>query len=237
MGLASCDREPSDAKYVEKKVFGLVYKHVGCGLIVVLIGPYGCGKRTISRKLVEEGYNKIVPFTTRKPRADEIEGEDFCFISEQEFKKKLDSAALVEYCSVRSKAGIVYYGSERITPEPDKDYVVILRETAVTAYRKTYGEDKCFVVFIDVTYDVRYQRAWNREHGESTPQVFFSINVNQAIREWREFDTAWKNRREKDKVRFSQEKISGLIDCKVDNSKDLSLTMRRFHTALNKHKK
>jgi guanylate kinase len=55
--------------------------------VIVLIGESASGKSSIERCLVEDyGYNKIVSYTTRPPRAGEVDGIDYHFISTEHFE-------------------------------------------------------------------------------------------------------------------------------------------------------
>jgi len=53
----------------------------------VLSSPSGVGKTTLTKKIAEHNPNfKIsISYTTRKPRPNEINGADYCFVTEQEF--------------------------------------------------------------------------------------------------------------------------------------------------------
>ena len=61
--------------------------------MIVLVGESASGKSSIEKYLVDNyGYNKIVSYTTRQPRENEINGIDYHFISVEQFKslKKQD---------------------------------------------------------------------------------------------------------------------------------------------------
>ena len=60
-------------------------------LMVILSSPSGAGKTTLTKKIQQKYHNfKIsVSHTTRKPRPNEIDGIDYFFVSEEQFKKKL----------------------------------------------------------------------------------------------------------------------------------------------------
>jgi guanylate kinase len=61
------------------------------GQLVIISGPSGAGKSTIVRKLVEECPLPIivsVSATTRRPRSGEIEGEDYHFLTSDEFARR-----------------------------------------------------------------------------------------------------------------------------------------------------
>lgn len=58
---------------------------------LILCGPYGVGKETI-RKLLMEKFGKLFDFvrsyTTRPMKADEEDGKQYQFISEHDFNEK-----------------------------------------------------------------------------------------------------------------------------------------------------
>ena len=85
---------------------------VQCGpeRIVVLSGPSGSGKTTLVRELVaraEVTLVKSVSATTRPPRPTEIHGDDYWFLTDSEFRKKLDNGEFLEHAEVFS-SGYLY---------------------------------------------------------------------------------------------------------------------------------
>ena len=63
-------------------------KNIRRGLVLVISSPSGAGKTTICKKLIQEAesIDLSVSVTTRQKRKDEIEGRDYFFRSESEFK-------------------------------------------------------------------------------------------------------------------------------------------------------
>lgn len=54
--------------------------------MIVLVGESASGKSSIEKYLVDNyGYNKVVSYTTRSPRPNEVDGVDYHFISVEEF--------------------------------------------------------------------------------------------------------------------------------------------------------
>ena len=62
--------------------------HDSNNIMVILSSPSGAGKTTISKKIQQKYQNfKIsVSHTTRKPRSNEVEGIDYYFVDENNFK-------------------------------------------------------------------------------------------------------------------------------------------------------
>ena len=71
--------------------------------IVVLSGPSGSGKTTLVRELVSRAEVKLVKSvsaTTRPPRPAEIYGDDYLFLTDADFRKKLDNGEFLEHAEV-----------------------------------------------------------------------------------------------------------------------------------------
>ncbi len=72
------------------------------GLMLILSSPSGAGKTTMSRRLLAEdpGIAMSVSVTTRPPRAGEVEGVDYSFVSSAEFDRLVAEGALLEWAEV-----------------------------------------------------------------------------------------------------------------------------------------
>ena len=80
------------------------------GIVVVLSSPSGAGKTTLVKKIAQENNFKIsISYTTRKPRTNEVNGKDYFFISEEEFKSLIKKKEFLEYAKVFEN----YYGSSK----------------------------------------------------------------------------------------------------------------------------
>ncbi|MFW5736643.1 MAG: guanylate kinase [Halanaerobium sp.] len=81
------------------------------GLLFVLSGPSGVGKNTVLDALFEDfdGVSYSVSATTREKRKGEIEGEDYFFISEAEFKEIEENNGFIESALVHGH----YYGTPK----------------------------------------------------------------------------------------------------------------------------
>jgi guanylate kinase len=69
------------------------------GSIIVISAPSGTGKTTIVRRILNDFPEIVfsVSATTRKKREHEVEGVDYFYISEEEFKEKIQNNEFVEW--------------------------------------------------------------------------------------------------------------------------------------------
>jgi guanylate kinase len=69
------------------------------GRLVIISAPSGAGKTTIVKHLLDSGLNLSfsVSATTRPVRGLEIDGEDYYFLTVEEFKKKIENNEFVEW--------------------------------------------------------------------------------------------------------------------------------------------
>lgn len=56
-------------------------------MIIALVGESASGKSTIEKDLVKLGHKKITSYTTRSIRKGEVDGVDYHYISDDEFKR------------------------------------------------------------------------------------------------------------------------------------------------------
>lgn len=69
------------------------------GMLVVVSAPSGCGKDTVFKEIRKKRNDIVesVSATTRKPREGEVEGVNYFFLSEDEFKDLIENNGLLEY--------------------------------------------------------------------------------------------------------------------------------------------
>lgn len=81
------------------------------GRLFILSGPSGAGKGTLRTRALNNIKDLIysISCTTREPRTGETDGIEYRFISENEFKAKINSKMFLEYANVHGK----FYGTLR----------------------------------------------------------------------------------------------------------------------------
>lgn len=83
--------------------------------ILIISAPSGGGKTTVMNRL-KEIYNitPLVGCTTRQPRPNEVDGQDYNFVTVQDFVKKIEEGYFIEYENI----GGSYYGTPKDTLYP-----------------------------------------------------------------------------------------------------------------------
>ena len=81
------------------------------GILVVVSGFSGAGKGTLMKKLVQkyDNYALSISATTRDPRPGEEDGREYFFVTREEFMKRIEEDALIEYACYCDN----YYGTPR----------------------------------------------------------------------------------------------------------------------------
>jgi guanylate kinase len=79
------------------------------GLTFIVSAPAGTGKTTLVQMLTQEFPSVIasISYTTRLPREGEIHGKHYHFITESEFKAKINASDFLEYVKLYG----TYYGT------------------------------------------------------------------------------------------------------------------------------
>ena len=82
------------------------------GLLIILSGPSGVGKETVRTRLMKIKKFELlysISMTTRSPRNQEVDGVNYYFVSEAEFKKNIENDNFLEYAKFVGN----YYGTPR----------------------------------------------------------------------------------------------------------------------------
>ena len=119
----------------------------GRGILFVISGPSGVGKGTVLKKVCEDmkDISVSVSVTTRKPRAGEIDGVHYNFISKNRFKELVESGGMYEYVEVLGYG----YGTPKqaVDEKLAKDEDVIL-EIETQGAEKIRSVRECVSIFI-----------------------------------------------------------------------------------------
>ena len=132
-------------------------------MIYIVTGPSGVGKNTIIEAMSTDlDFYFSVSHTTRPQREREIDGKDYHFVTEEEFKSLVDDNLMIEY----EQYGGFYYGTSK--KEIPKESNIILLDLEVNGATKLLTENDDFIgIFIDIDDNELVKRLKNRGHDEN----------------------------------------------------------------------
>ena len=160
------------------------------GLMLVLSSPSGAGKSTLSRQLLKSDPNisMSISVTTRPKRKNEVDGEDYIFVTAERFEELVREDAFLEHAMVFGNR----YGTPRQAVENslasgrdvlfDIDWQGAQELTAK-------AEHDVVKVFILPPSRVELERRL-RERAEDPPEIVARrmAQANNEISHWAEYD-------------------------------------------------
>ena len=107
-------------------------------LLLVISGPSGVGKDSLVNRMQERGvdFHFVVTATSRAPRPGEVEGVDYFFVSESEFKAMIAQDELLEYALVYGQYKGVPKQQVRDALESGRDVVMRLDVQGATTVKR-----------------------------------------------------------------------------------------------------
>ena len=154
--------------------------------IIVLAGKSASGKNFAARKLEEYGYETIVTYTTRPKRKGEKQDITYHFISDEEFKQKINEGFFVEWKSYITNEGIWYYGSslEDIENADDKS-VIILTPQGYRDIKKKLPDKNIACIYLYENIDTMRKRLSKR--GDDPKEV--ERRIKSDLEDFKNFES------------------------------------------------
>lgn len=123
---------------------------------IILVGA-ACSGKDYMRKIFEnKGFKYAVSYTTRPPRTGEVDGEDYFFLSEADFKRRIAEGFWYEYVDFNGW----YYGTSK--EQFYNDDIFIMTVSGISEISKEDRENS-FIIFIDATEELRRERMTTRD--------------------------------------------------------------------------
>lgn len=187
------------------------------GLLIILSSPSGAGKSTLSKRLLEwdTSLRFSVSATTRAPRAGEVDGTDYHFMAEEQFKHDVIEGQMLEHAHVFGnfygspvapvqaaiEAGrdvlfdIDWQGAQQISNSALRDFVlsVFVLPPSIAELRRrleSRGQDSAGVIA------KRMQKSWDEiSHWDGYDYVLVNDDLDQSFDKLRTIVTAERLRR------------------------------------------
>lgn len=194
--------------------------HSNRGVLIVISGPSGAGKGTICKEILEKNNNIYlsVSATTRKPRQGEIDGVNYYFLTEEDFKNKVESNGFIEYANVHGN----YYGTPKVNVEKmldeGKDVILEIDIQGALKVKENFTEG-VFIFILPPSMDELKRRIIKR--GSETEESLMTRfkNAYQEINYVSKYNYAVVN----DTLEIAVSKVESIIaaeKCRVDRIKD-----------------
>lgn len=150
-------------------------------MIYTITGPSGSGKTSLVRYLLKhykkDDIHRVVTTTTRKPRAREVDGEDYHFVDEKWFLEEVKKDNFREW----TKFGGNYYGVHHLDMSFSGDHnvsiIIVDRKGAETIKKRYARTNKVKSVYIQVDSDTAFLRM--SEHRGSAKKALERIKTDR----------------------------------------------------------
>ena len=198
------------------------------GIMVILSSPSGAGKTTLV-KLISKNDNFFVStsHTTRKPRSNEINGEDYFFVDGEEFKRLIKNDEFLEYAKVFDN----FYGTTR-TPviqnlENSKNVLFDIDWQGADQIKNKKLDYRLITFFLlPPSKKILFDRLSNRDMKDKVIVEERMKQFERDVLHWINYDYVVIN----DNLEECYHKVKKLIDAEISNgSKDYDKNFIKKH--------
>ena len=160
------------------------------GLMFVLSSPSGAGKTTLSERLLKTDKDIVLSIsaTTRPRRPGEAHGQDYYFVSEEEFFRMRDAGEFLEWANVFGN----YYGTPRplveATLRQGKDVLFDIDWQGAQQLDEVAGEDVVKVFILPPSRDELERRLRRRAQDPEEVVQKRMAKANSEMSHWAEYD-------------------------------------------------
>ena len=198
------------------------------GVMIILSSPSGAGKTTLVKKLSRlDNYEISISHTTRQPRLNETEDEDYFFVGEEEFKRLIKNEEFLEYAKVFNN----FYGTTR-TPVIDKlnkskNVLFDIDWQGADQLKNKKLDYKLISFFIlPPSKEILFERLSNRHMKDKVVAEERMKQFGRDVLHWINYDYVVIN----DELESCFLKIKNLIEAEMnDGSKDYDVNFIRKH--------
>ena len=198
------------------------------GVMIILSSPSGAGKTTLVKKLSKiDNFEISISHTTRQPRPNENQKEDYFFINESEFQRLIKNEEFLEYAKVFNN----FYGTTR-TPvinklHKGKNVLFDIDWQGADQIKNKKLDYKLITFFIlPPSKEILYERL-SKRHANDKPLAEERMKqFERDVLHWINYDYAVIN----NDLNECYSKITNLIEAVInDGSKDYDLDYIRAH--------
>ena len=186
------------------------------GIMLILSSPSGAGKTTLVRLLSKNrGFHISISHTTRKPRINEIQDEDYHFVDNDKFKSLIKKDEFLEYAKVFNH----FYGTTK-TPvinnlKNGKNVIFDIDWQGAEQIKNKKLKYKLITFFVlPPSKKVLFDRLSNRDMNDKLIAEERMKVFSKDIQHWKNYDYVVIN----DNLQDCFNQICNLIDSEIYNS-------------------
>jgi guanylate kinase len=164
-------------------------------LLIVLSGPSGVGKTTLTQALVQGGWQGhiVVTATTRRPRPGEVDGMHYHFRTPREFQQMIQQGELLEHAEVHGNWYGVPAAPVRAQLAANVDVLLTIDpQGARTIRERTKGSVSVFLV--PESLDELVERMHRRAYDTAEQRALRLLNAEREMEELPKYDYVIVNR-------------------------------------------
>jgi guanylate kinase len=192
----------------------------GRGNLIVIAGPSGVGKGSVVKELLARYPGRLVlsvSATTRPPRAAEVDGVDYAFVSTNRFEQMVDEGTMLEWASVFDH----FYGTPVAYVETERAYGRdVILEIDVQGARQVHErvDDAILILLVPPSIQALAERLRGRatENEEKIARRLAEAERELAQADW--FDHTVVN----DDLETASSQVAAIIDASRSDSEELS---------------
>ncbi len=146
--------------------------------LIIFAAPSGSGKSSLIKKIIESSNNRVqlsVSATTRSPREGEINGKDYFFISDEEFKSLQENNAFIESAEVH---GFMYGTLKSFVKEKIDEDITVILDIDVQGFRQIKDSLVSYVSIFIIPPSIEELRDRLISRGLDTKEVIEQRLVN-----------------------------------------------------------
>ena len=127
-------------------------------------------------ELTKKGLNKIITYTTRSPRPNEVNGLDYNFIDIKDFKKMEDENLFIGSTCYAGNYYSTLKKDLEVNDNDERDCVIIVDKEGVHAIKNEFKNSLC--VYLKCSKEVLKKRMIKRAEDESVIEKRLSVLEN-----------------------------------------------------------
>ena len=190
------------------------------GLLIVISGPSGAGKGTICKALLEKRDDLFISVsaTTRSPRAGEVDGVNYHFLTKEDFIARVEKNDFLEYANVHGNM----YGTPKFKVEEmlaeGKNVILEIDIQGALKVKENFSEGVFIFILPPSMEELKHRIIKRGSETEESLMTRFK-NAYQEINYVSKYNYAVVN----DEVDTAVTKIEGIIaaeKCRVDRLKE-----------------